>query len=113
MDNRLIFLYRSIGAMEGRSMLGDPSEWRFPLRWDERRAKVAGRSVGKSAGHQSEDRKDHKPSGKWDSLILGCREKLLCVEDRAPVPQTDTGRRGEKPKVREINHVKELGKLTP
>ena len=31
----------------------------------------------------------------------------------APVPQTDTGRRGENPKAREITLVKELGKMTP
>ena len=32
---------------------------------------------------------------------------------RAPVPQTDTGRRGENPKVRERTPVKELGKMAP
>ena len=32
---------------------------------------------------------------------------------KVSVPQTDTGGRGEKPKVRERNHVKELGKMTP
>jgi hypothetical protein len=31
----------------------------------------------------------------------------------APVPQTDTGRRGENPKARGITLVKELGKMTP
>jgi hypothetical protein len=30
-----------------------------------------------------------------------------------PVPQTDTGRRGENPKARERTPVKELGKMTP
>ena len=45
--------------------------------------------------------------------MLGCQEKLLSVDDRESVPQTDTGRQGEKPKVRERNHVKELGKMTP
>jgi hypothetical protein len=30
-----------------------------------------------------------------------------------PVPQTDTGRRGENPKVLERTAVKELGKMTP
>ena len=43
-----------------------------------------------------------------------CRqEKLLNVEIKVSVPQTDTGRQGEKPQVRESNHVKELGKLAP
>ena len=46
------------------------------------------------------------------SLILGCQEKLL-ARQKAPVPQTDTGRWGEKPKAREKTLVKELGKMTP
>ena len=41
-----------------------------------------------------------------------CREKLL-ARIRVPVPQTDTGRRGENPKVSERTLVKELGKMTP
>jgi hypothetical protein len=32
---------------------------------------------------------------------------------KAPVPQTDTGRRGENPKANGRRVVKELGKLTP
>ena len=42
-----------------------------------------------------------------------CQENRLSVEGVMSVPQTDTGRQGEKPKVRERNHVKEFGKLTP
>ena len=53
------------------------------------------------------------PPGDADRLMLGCREKLLSVDGAGSVPQTDTGRRGEKPKVRERNHVKELGKIAP
>jgi hypothetical protein len=45
--------------------------------------------------------------------MLCCQEKLLNFEDHLSVPQTDTGRQGEKPQVRERNHVKELGKLAP
>ena len=41
------------------------------------------------------------------------RKALYRVEAQMSVPQTDTGRRGEKPQVREINHVKELGKIAP
>ena len=62
---------------------------------------------------KSESRKDQESLDNWDSLILCCQEKLLNVETRASVPQTDTGRQGEKPQVREINHVKELGKMAP
>ena len=40
------------------------------------------------------------------------REKLLWSEE-APVPQTDTGRRGENPKTSGRTLVKELGKMTP
>ena len=40
------------------------------------------------------------------------REKLL-GRIAEPVPQTDTGRRGEKPKMNGITFVKELGKMTP
>ena len=45
-------------------------------------------------------------------LTPRCREKLL-VRDKVPVPQTDTGRRGENPKVRGKTLVKELGKMYP
>ncbi len=41
-----------------------------------------------------------------------CREKLLS-RVKVPVPQTDTGRRGEDPKTNGRTLVKELGKLTP
>ncbi len=40
-----------------------------------------------------------------------CREKPL-PRARVPVPQTDTGRRGENPQARERTLVKELGKMT-
>ena len=40
------------------------------------------------------------------------REKLLWSK-KAPVPQTDTGRRGENPKTSGRTLVKELGKMTP
>lgn len=41
-----------------------------------------------------------------------CQEKLLARLE-VPVPQTDTGRRGENPKVRGKTLVKELGKMSP
>ena len=46
------------------------------------------------------------------SLIPHCQEKPLAREE-VPVPQTDTGRRGENPKARGRTLVKELGKMTP
>ena len=46
------------------------------------------------------------------SLISHCQEKPLARRE-VPVPQTDTGRRGENPKVIERTLVKELGKMTP
>lgn len=45
-------------------------------------------------------------------LMSHCQEKLL-VRNDLPVPQTDTGSRGENPKVCERTLVKELGKMTP
>ena len=45
-------------------------------------------------------------------MMSHCQEKLLAREN-IPVPQTDTGRRGEDPKVRGKTLVKELGKMTP
>jgi hypothetical protein len=58
------------------------------------------------------------PGRKGDRRIVGkllnsnCREKLLS-RVKVPVPQTDTGRRGENPKTNGRTLVKELGKLTP
>ena len=46
------------------------------------------------------------------SVMSRCREKLL-ANNQLPVPQTDTGSRGEYPKVSERTLVKELGKMTP
>ena len=46
------------------------------------------------------------------SLISHCQEKPL-VSAPVPVPQTDTGRRGENPQVRGRTLVKELGKMAP
>ena len=48
----------------------------------------------------------------WKLLNSHWREKLLRSE-RVPVPQTDTGRRGENPKTSGRTLVKELGKMTP
>ena len=39
--------------------------------------------------------------------------KASSVKSYLPVPQTDTGSRGENPKVSERTLVKELGKMTP
>ena len=41
-----------------------------------------------------------------------CREKLL-VRKQRPVPQTDTGSRGEHPQALERIMAKELGKIDP
>lgn len=42
-----------------------------------------------------------------------CQEKLLALMNTLPVPQTDTGSRGEQPQVSERTLVKELGKMAP
>ena len=41
-----------------------------------------------------------------------CQEKPR-IRDISPVPQTDTGRKGENPKTSGKTFVKELGKMTP
>jgi hypothetical protein len=54
------------------------------------------------------------PSTDNASLVNLCfQEKLLRLIRTGPVPQTDTGGRGENLKTREITLVKELGNLTP
>ena len=42
--------------------------------------------------------------------MMECLEKVQSVKVAGSVPQTDTGRRGENPKVYETTSVKELGK---
>ena len=39
--------------------------------------------------------------------------RKVTIETKAPVPETDTGRKGENPKTRGRTFVKELGKMTP
>ncbi len=43
----------------------------------------------------------------------GTSKKILVTSQLMPVPQTDTGRRGEDPKAHEKTLVKELGKIAP
>ena len=57
-------------------------------------------------------RRDADRKQVWKRMNPHWREKLLSSR-RVPVPQTDTGRRGENPKMSEITIVKELGKMTP
>ena len=45
-------------------------------------------------------------------MMSHCQEKLL-ARTILPVPQTDTGSRGENTQVSERTLVKELGKMTP
>ena len=52
------------------------------------------------------------PETELKLLTPHCREKLL-VRELPPVPYTDTGMRGENPKVRGRTLVKELGKMYP
>ena len=48
---------------------------------------------------------------KW--LMPSFQEKPLSLRAPLPVPQTDTGGRGENPQALERTRVKELGKLVP
>ena len=104
MDNRLIFLYhlsryteavtqkdRQTGELESSGQAVRPA-----------RSEVRAPRLGRDG--------DRKQVGKL--LNSRWREKLLWSE-KAPVPQTDTGRRGENPKTSGRTLVKELGKMTP
>jgi hypothetical protein len=75
------------------------------------RSKRVGGSRVNARGHYLETR--------W-GVPLGHKLILIMLPRKAstrvlsvPVPQTDTGRRGENPKVLERTVVKELGKITP
>ena len=74
---------------------------------------MRGDRIGKSAGHQPEARRDAESTDEADRPKPCRLEKLLSDESRESVPETDTGRRVEKTKVRGRNHVKELGKIAP
>ena len=57
-------------------------------------------------------RRDNEPFGaKWP--MPGSQEKPLSFRFVLPVPQTDTGGRGENPQALERTRVKELGKIAP
>ena len=45
--------------------------------------------------------------------MIPCFQEKHLEREVVPVPQTDTGSRGENPKVSERTLVKELGKMTP
>ena len=103
MENRLIFLYR--GQMLDEAMtqkdrqsgaMVDPVQAMRPVR-SEVRVPRRGREG------------DRKEVGKL--LNSRWREKLLRSVS-VPVPQTDTGGRGENPKTNGRTLVKELGKMT-
>ena len=49
----------------------------------------------------------------WSEVFDSPLPRKASSEIKVPVPQTDTGRRGENPKVCERTLVKELGKMTP
>jgi hypothetical protein len=75
-------------------------------------SKLVGCLVGKSAKLLSLRSDGELTVRLMNLLIPHCQEKLL-ARLWVPVPQTDTGRRGENPKVRGKTLVKELGKMSP
>ncbi len=72
--------------------------------------RLCGRQIPRMEGREPIDREPLR--GGPNSGGLHCREKLL-TRTHVPVPETDTGRRGEDPKVRGKTLVKELGKSRP
>ena len=105
-DNRRKFLYR-MGPIEDGVTQGA-----VRARGWKSASKAAGRTGGKSPVHKAESRPGAEPSGEAKPDGPHCREKLL-TRGHAPVPQTDTGGRGENPEVRGKTLVKELGKMYP
>ncbi len=65
------------------------------------------------AGRETEKRLGAEIFGWKRSHVDHTAKKSRCNRRNRPVPQTDTGRRGENPKVRGKTLVKELGKLHP
>ena len=49
----------------------------------------------------------------WELIAICCPEKPERGVYQVTVPQTDTGRRAEYAKARELTPVKELGKMAP
>ena len=105
MDNRLIFLYHLVTVTSE----GGTQEDRESARMDEcvQAARKSDRQIRLAISSC-----DGEVPGEPKFLISHCREKPL-ARSQVPVPQTDTGRRGENPKVSERTLVKELGKMTP
>jgi|SRR5690606_3674731 hypothetical protein len=105
MDNRLIFLYHLVTVTSE----GGTQEDRESARMDEcvQAARKSDRQI-RLAISSCDGEVPREPK----FLISHCREKPL-ARSQVPVPQTDTGRRGENPKVSGRTLVKELGKMTP
>ena len=106
MDNRLIFLYRPV-CVEAR---GDGEGQRSRLT-------VVTVQARRRASYDEKVR-PLTPRGDDVAARPEVRDPMLPRKsprgaDEAPVPQTDTGGRGENPKALERTLVKELCKLTP
>ena len=75
------------------------------------RAKRQGRQ-GRQIPFVKKPRRDGERKISREAADSHCQEKLLSRKE-VPVPQTDTGRQGENPKMSGRSVVKELGKNTP
>ena len=104
MDNRLIFLYHFERLTEAMTQKDRQSGAMVD---SVQAVRLGGSEVRLSRLGCNGDRKQV-----WKLLNSRWREKLLWSEI-VPVPQTDTGRRGENPKTSGRTLVKELGKMTP
>ena len=103
MDNRLKFLYRVHTELRGHRRIGGPG-------------------IGKT-GVSAKPRPDGKSAGRWRNVmpseiqVAKPHESTLsrkaAIDYYVPVPQTDTGRRGENPQPDGRSVVKELGKMAP
>ena len=94
----------------GRLSEGGTQEGRYRQRLDV--LVQAGRGCGRQIRHTKPQAVMGREQSVPNGSIPNCQEKPL-ASPSVPVPQTDTGRRGENPQARERTPVKELGNSTP
>ena len=106
MDNRLKFLYHLFRLYDGGTQEG-----RECARLDSARPSSEAGRIGKSVLRKAEAVMARE---NYSTEVLDLTLPRKASRRRmVPVPQTDTGRRGENPQVLGKTLVKELGKMTP
>ena len=101
MDDRLKFLYCDATELRGHAREAPPGM--------EIRGKAEREGTRKTRCQKRPPRDDRNQVGKR----AGRASRKAAIVHIAPVPQTDTGGKGEEPKAGGRSIVKELGKMTP